>query len=381
MSNLRAAARGIRAAVAALLVASVTIVPAAADDGISWAPASEEETFGGSLVAADIEPLGTGAALVGASGEGKVKAVAWLMDSDGAWTAAALEAPKASEAKAIAIWPGGLAIVGNRTEGKPRGLIWTSPDGAEWKRSTVKGVRFLDISAVPGGIAIVGTEDDTVGGTKYAFATMWTSGDGKDWTPSRISFGADQIPQRIAVSDAGTHIVAGYGAGITGVDQPTYWLSEDGSSWRGFVMPTTSRPEKPRYDVTDLESTPLGFLAVLQTHDAGDGEQAPSVSSVLHSPDGSHWDEVVRSEPYEPDDEPAIASVSPIGAGAVAVGQAGKWSTHDGIEWAVTPEPAFDGYLVSSLVLIDDGRVLAAGRPIDGGGAATSMTWVGRPGE
>jgi hypothetical protein len=382
MWKVQAPGRAATALVGSLVVASISVGASAAAPSVDWTTIGNGDAFGASSSVADIAAFDGAVVMVGATGDEVRKAAAWSSSGDGTWTVARLKAPKDSRAIAMTNWSDGLVAVGVRKSGDRRGLIWTSRSGEEWEQSALKGARLLDVAATPDGVAIVGTEDDTVSGTKYAFATMWTSKDARKWTPSRISFGVGQVPQRLVVSDEGVYVAAGYGEDMLSRDQPTAWrLQEDGSTWRGWVLPNDGEPGVSRFDVTGLAVTPVGFLAVLQTHpgqaEAGQG----SVSSVLLSEDGESWDEVMRSDPYGPDGQPSLVAAARLGDGAMAIGAGGVWTTEDGIDWEMTPEPAFEGHVVSALITAEDGRLFAVGQKAADPGELGPSTWVGQSSE
>jgi hypothetical protein len=123
----------------------------------------------------------------------------------------------------VSVGPG-LIAGGWQGEGDPAAAIWTSTDGRTWTPAPSvqdgTGMQIRSIVATDTGYLAVG---DGINGRQ---AAAWTSTDGGTWTRVDASSFADASIAAITRTNAGYVAVGGRGEEDAGV-----WTSGDGSAW------------------------------------------------------------------------------------------------------------------------------------------------------
>ncbi len=290
---------------------------------------------------------------------------------------------KVARPRDVAAWDGGFIAVGDAdSDRRHDGVIWTSDSGAKWtKPQRLDGASLRQLLVADGELAAVG-----VAGRKHedgrGVPTLWTSADGRTWTPQPI---ADE-PAWVggaARSDDGVWLVRGTGAWRSEGD-PRLWRSADGIEWQELAPPRQDGDGNLLRLIGPVW-TPTGFVLGANAID-DEGDHAGS--RLWHSPDGLTWTTVAGSEgalgtlasgPGVSVALPAVLGpdVGYIEPPASAWPPAVTLTSADGRAWCRTDSESFAGASVSSGRVGADGAVLAAGNGGRYGGLP--RTWQGKP--
>jgi hypothetical protein len=200
---------------------------------------------------------------VGAASVGGTTQPVVLASADGVtWQpVAALEAlaGKGTQFLGIAAGHGGYVAVGRQMiGGRIFAVLWYSADLRSWTMDSNGGLDGrLAASAVS---AVAATEDGFVAvGSHGAGQAIWTSPDGKHWSPIGVNVppGAHSATLN-SVAASGSRVVAAGYADTPAGDVPVLVVSVDGGAhWRQLVLPA---PDGLGV-ITALTATPDGFTA------------------------------------------------------------------------------------------------------------------------
>ena len=182
-------------------------------------------------------------------------------------------------------------------------------------------------SIVPVGDGLVAVASDGGFGTR-----VWTSEDGRTWTDVTPD-GFESVGIASVVEHAGMLVGVGRGNTIDiETEEAAVYLSEDGTSWRKVE---TAEPMVGQ--LIDVIATDDGLYAV-------GGVPGADAAAIWRSSDGETWERTVDDIEHA-----FLWSIAEGGPGLVAVGwrrdpdpSAAVWTSTDGIEWTLSPDP--DGY-------------------------------------
>lgn len=327
----------------------------------------------------------------------------WTSTDGTSWTSV----PLPPAATAAADWragkvatAGGTTVVVDDSAGAPRVLVdrpqgWTevtaTPAAFGVPRATATPVRLL----TTGSSLVLVAQVDQPGqalGSETTSAAVFTSPDGRTWTPATTDAFADADVADAATTSTGL-VAVGADAPVTstlGAGPPgaRAWTSPDGRAWSASpaggapgasVFGGGSQGTEGAAAVTRLGSTVVAVGA------AAGGPNSPADQGVAWtSPDGRTW---TAASPLDP--QPTLAVEQPAGVCAgsqtvAAVGsavgagpgtQAVAWSSTDGTKWqpstvSPTPDPAAYESMTSCI---------SAGNGFIGLGATQSSTGTEDP--
>lgn len=217
-----------------------------------------------------------------------------------------------------------LIAVGRDSAG--RGVVFLSNDGTRWTQVATQA------RALPSLGAVAAWRDGFVAFADSGSTILWTSKDGRAWTPGR--------PTPRAFADAVvTDVVAG-GPGLVAVgarldpgetDEPVgglVWTSRDGATWERV-------PGDPAV------FSGVGMSAITASRDGlvGFGGRIPdNVPELWVSRDGRTWTREAAEGPFDPP-RGGVADLSQHAGRLVAVGRdaAGGaiWASDDGRSWTL----------------------------------------------
>ena len=162
------------------------------------------------------------------------------------WQAATLPGPAQGVVTGVAAFGGGFVAVGfsgTYDSGNNEPLAWWSPDGTHWTAATVPARTGEGLIAVQAGSAGL-TAESTQPGVIPGVESMWTSTDGRTWSPSTAN------PLGTLVSGQGVGSIAGsptgdgihllvWGSQGGGGGPVEYWTSLDGTHWTKLALTGT----------------------------------------------------------------------------------------------------------------------------------------------
>ena len=289
---------------------------------------------------------------------GQLRAAGWSSSDGRRWVPQKLEAPAGSQASAVVTTDSGLIAVGS---GGGSGLVWTSTDGASWVSGTLPLAIFQDVLVTAAGPIVVGDAGAGYG----AVPTIWTAtgGDPTAWQPTPI--GERGFARRLAVSQDGVLVAAGFELDDNCQTHVRVWRSTDGTIWttvglEGFPTDGTL--------LNALKWTSVGFVMAIS-------ENAPggAAGSIWLSQDGSAWNKTLDV----PDG--VVSTLSTVGTEVIAFGADRTWRSADGITWEARPVPVFKGAYIDAITPLSDGRLLAAGVRAGGGNTHKVAMFAGVP--
>ncbi|MDQ2688944.1 MAG: hypothetical protein M3Y29_01540 [Chloroflexota bacterium] len=232
----------------------------------------------------------------------------------------------------------------------------SAPPTVDWEAADVPDTRNASgvVSIVPGGDGFVAIGFDGGFGS-----FLWTSADGRAWrdvTPAGFeSFGIASV-----VEHDGMLIGVGRGNTIdVDAEEAAVYLSEDGLEWR-----KVETAEQLVGQMIDVVSTDDGLYAV-------GGVPGADSAGIWHSTDGETWTRTGGD--FEHSFMWAIAEGGP---GLVAVGwrrnpdpSAAVWTSPDGVEWTMSPDPeGFELFEGTDVLTTDDGTLVMVGSSFTGQG-------------
>ena len=353
--------------------------PAAAGLGLAW---SRQEIGREAAVVYDVATWSGGLVAIGTARDssGRDRAVAWVSTDGRTWTPATMPPGRLpgetwTIARAVTAGGPGLVAVGWANVGPDanfRVAVWTSSDGLTWSRvPNAPGLALApavtvdfpeqgprDVAAWSGGVVAVG-----VGGAEGTSAAIWTSPDGRTWTPvsdlpdaaGRWAYGVAEVPEGL--------VVVG-GSGAYPEFRAQAWVSRDGTSWAAV-----SRP--PGIEMESVIHWADRLVAV-------GGAPASWVSS-----DGRTW----TGAPGQKSTRGVqLSDVAGVGDRLVAIGSTmrddgrlpGAWVSEDGLLWSQPPQAnVFAGAELAAITGFL-GRVVVVGTVRDGD-VAVPTAWISPP--
>lgn len=232
----------------------------------------------------------------------------------------------------------------------------SAPPTVAWQPASVpeSGSPSGTITIVPGGDGLIAIGFD--GG----FGSMlWTSADGQTWRDATPD-GWDAIGIASVVEYQGMLVGVGRGNTVSvDTEEAAVYLSEDGLHWR-----TVETGPQLIGQMIDVVATADGLYAV-------GGVPGADSAGVWHSTDGETWQRT------GPDFEHAFLwAIAEGGPGLVAVGwrrtpdpSAAVWTSADGSEWTLSPDPeGFALHEATDVLVADDGTLVMIGSSLSGDG-------------
>lgn len=158
------------------------------------------------------------------------------------WHAVSLPGSAVGIVTDVTAFRGGFAAVGfsgafGSRNNEP--LAWWSPDGTHWTAATVparKGDSFRAVQSGSGGLIAETSQP----GVTPSVTSLWTSADGRTWSPSTADplgtiVSGEGIGSAVGLPTGdGTHLVIWGGQG--GAGPVEYWTSLDGTSWTKLAL-------------------------------------------------------------------------------------------------------------------------------------------------
>jgi hypothetical protein len=290
----------------------------------------------GSVTVRSIATDGTTQEAVG-SADGH--AAIWRRGSGGAWTLvsatspAVYQQPGTEHLTSVAHGAAGWIAVGDVVSGATQApVIVTSANGADWQplgsldAFAGPGTYATAVTAGQGGYVIVGRD---VTATR-TFAAMWWSADLQNWVQGSNG-GLDGRVKPSAVY-AVTATPAGFVAAGTHGGTSTVWTSPDGRNWtpQDLTLPAAA------------SAAVLSLVAVNGSRVAAAGDAVTKTGEIpvltVSADGGQTWQRVVLEVPGGLG---TVTALSAAASGFVAAGQAGPpgaqhivtWSSADGLHW------------------------------------------------
>jgi hypothetical protein len=225
-------------------------------DGLHWtiaqegAPIANDDQSAEDLLPTYLVPVGDTLLAIGRTPVGTGAPVLWSSEDGSTWTllhnASWRDALTKNTLLSVAAGPAGVVgvgAVGNMCCANPQGppLIIHSADGVTWDRLDLSSVfdraYFTDVTAYPGGFAIVGRvgEKQVLGGEPaVGKPAAWASRDGVTWLAAEVE--GSEAPDAslfTVVAGADGLFATGYTTEFTSWQAPrSGWASADGRSWR-----------------------------------------------------------------------------------------------------------------------------------------------------
>lgn len=261
-------------------------------DGASWRMAPEDPVFMGVALSAVGPAPGGGVVAIGRTLEGNRV----LRSADGmSWRRVADLEGRDDNILAIARWSGGVVAVGTTSHGPSlRAFAWTSPDGERFTKAPdadhFTQATIADVAVHRDRLVAVGYVNSRQTGV-LPRAAVWTSADGRTWTPVTGDGFANAQMEGVVASDRGL-VAVGSSSDPRG---QAVWTSADGASWRRVPHGAAFAPGIAPGAMRDVVLGPGGYVAVGNTG-------GPNDVTIWTSADGAAW---TRAEL-----EPALRSAS-----------------------------------------------------------------------
>jgi hypothetical protein len=270
----------------------------------------------------------------------------WRRAAGGAWSLtsasspAVYQRPGTGSLTSVAHGPAGWIAVGGAVSGAAqRPVVVTSSDGVTWRAAGAAafaspGAFVTGVTAGQHGYVIVGKQ---VSGGR-TIAAMWWSADLRNWVRGSNG-GLDGRLKPSTVFAVGAATTGFFAAGTHGGCH-TIWTSADGRTWSPYDVP---RPPGATDALLSLVAV-NGTRVVTAGYAVGKAGNIPVV--VASADGGRHWRQVLLPAPAG---RGAVTALTAAGNGFVAAGQAGPagaqhavtWSSPDGLTWsAATPVSA-----------------------------------------
>jgi hypothetical protein len=247
-------------------------------DARSWLLLQPADVEGGGAMAAVIA-LPDRLVAVGRRLDAPVDTAAAWTSSDGTkWTMADGGSAFAGGQMAGAT-PGGPGVIAvGSVPGEDRGCVWLSADGASWERAldetgTLEHAFLWSVAAAARGSGYLAGGLRT--GDAFA-ATIWTSQDGRRWTPAADLPNADGMQVRSIAVGGGRFVAVGE---RVGGGEAAAWTSPDALAWTSVTDESFSGASMVR-----VVAGGPGFVAV--------GTRQPDDAAIWTSLDGTVWDPV-----------------------------------------------------------------------------------------
>jgi hypothetical protein len=251
--------------------------------------------------------------------------------------------------------PGGDGLVAIGFDGEFGSMVWTSADGREWRDITQPGLEsagLVSAVAVDGGLVAVGRGDTFDVETEQAAAFI--SSDGTSWR--RAEGGPEMRGQMIDVvaTDMGLFAVGG----IPGEDAAGIWRSSDGEIWE-----RTGGDFEHAFMWAIAEGGPSLVIAGWRRNPEPD-------LAVWTSIDGVEWALAPDPEGFEGFE--GVDVIEHNGAlvmvgGSVFESEARIWTSADAVAWEVADVPeSLVNASIRKLVPTSFGLLALGGRGMDG---------------
>jgi hypothetical protein len=254
----------------------------------------------------------------------------------------------------VVSWPRGYLALGGG--GVAATNFWSSTDGMSWDQiQSGTGTAFWPglsmLGAAPlGDNALWAVMEpptlpvSTSGSAETTPLQLWSSRDGRAWTPQTTTGLPDpvELASRIVVASTGRSLVLGWSEAVAGgLRRTRLFRSTDGLAWR-----EVAKGQLPAgFVLVDLAATPGG--GVVAAGRLGRAVLAGSTPAILFSADGLGWSSVVL--PGDPE-LPAgtrlavVWALVPSRDGVLAIGYTADelthevwWRSPDGRRWSVVP--------------------------------------------
>jgi hypothetical protein len=293
----------------------------------------------------------------------------WRRAADGSWTlisassSAVSQRPGMESLLSVAHGPAGWIAVGAAdSQGSQQPVVLTSADGATWQAVnstafTAPGISVMGVTASQNGYVVVGKQVSN----GRTFAAMWWSGDLRNWTGGSNG-GLDGRLKSSAVYAVGATATGFVAAGTHGGCH-TIWTSGDGKNWSVYDVPRPPGATDALLQQVAVNGTRV-VTAGYAVDKAGD---APIV--VVSADGGKTWRQILLSAPGGVG---AVSTLTAAGNGFVAAGVAGPagaqhavtWSSPDGITWsAATPVSAGQITALSAVGAVVSGAAQRGAEP------------------
>ena len=285
---------------------------------------------------------------------------------------------------------GFIAVGEDDSSGRPDAAVWTSRDGVDWMR------RAPDALAEPGGQGMLGVASSDPGFVAVGYrghggtldAAVWTSEDGREWTPVEgdpdLEGARNEVMNRVARTEFGL-VAVGY-QGLGGDRDAAAWVSDDGFAWSRAEVPE-KHGDQGTQEMRGIAALGKNLVAVGEDGLAGNYDAA-----VWFSKDGTRWQRQTQShDDLGGPEEQIMTSLVASDKGFVAVGwstlrsdlDAQVWTSEDGMEWSRLGynEAVFggDGDQLLWGIELSEGTFIAVGRD-DRGGGSDAAVWTSEDG-
>jgi hypothetical protein len=282
-------------------------------DGVSWRILPDDPVLTGLALSAIGPAPGSGSIAVGRTPEGN----RILRSSDGtSWRKVVDLEGRDDNLLAVVRWSGGLVVAGTTSHGPAlKGVVWTSSDGERFARAPdadhFTQATIADLAVHGDRLIAVGYVNTLQIGT-LPRAAVWTSADGKSWTPVRGDGFENAQMEGVVASERGL-VAVGSSSEPRG---QAAWTSSDGITWKRVAHGAAFAPGLAPGGMRDVVLGPAGYVAIGNTG-------GPNDVMIWTSADGDTWTRA--------DLEPALraASVEAVatsGSRVVAGGVAGDQS-------------------------------------------------------
>lgn len=278
------------------------------------------------------------------------------------WEAASVpETANASGVAAIVSGRDGLVAV--VSDGAFGTLVWTSADGRTWTDVTPAGFESVGIaSVVEYDGMLVGVGRGNTIDIETEEAAVYLSEDGTSWR--KVETAEPMVGQLIDVvaTDGGLYAVGG----VPGADAAAIWRSTDGETWE------RAGDDIEHAFLWSIAEGGPGLVAVGWRRDPD-----PS-AAVWTSADGTEWTLSPNPEGYELFEGTDVTEIDGtlVMVGSSFMGQGGRfWTSADGIDWSIADVPGVEEAYPRTLVHTSNG-VVAVGAGENMAGTA----WISQDG-
>jgi hypothetical protein len=278
------------------------------------------------------------------------------------WEAASV--PETRNASGVAaIVRGGEGLIAISFDGGYGSLVWTSADGRTWTDITPDGFESIGIvSVVEYDGLLVGVGRGNTIDIETEEAAVYLSEDGTSWR--KVETAEQMVGQMIdlVATDDGLYAVGG----VPGADSAGIWHSDDGEAWE-----RVGGDIEHAFLWSITEGGP-GLVAVGWRRDP-----EPS-AAVWTSTDGSEWTLAPDPEGYElyEGTDVAVVDGTLVMVGSSLASQGGRfWTSSDGLEWTIADAPGLDAAYPRTVVEAPFGLIA-----IGGGEEMAGATWTSTDG-
>jgi hypothetical protein len=278
------------------------------------------------------------------------------------WEAAAV--PDTANASGIAaIVAGGDGLIAISFDGGFGSLVWTSVDGRTWTDITPDGFESIGISGVVefDGMLVAVGRGNTID-IESEEAAVYLSRDGTEWR--KVETAEPMVGQLIdlVATDDGLYAVGG----VPGADSAGIWHSADGESWERIG------PDIEHAFLWSIAEGGPGLVAVGWRRDPD-----PS-TAVWTSVDGSEWTLSPDPEGYELFEATDVVNLDGtlVMVGSSLATQGGRfWTSADGLEWTVVDVPGLQRVYPRTLLETAAGLIA-----VGGGESMAGTAWISADG-